>query len=75
MGEGVAHETYPYPNPQPGATRRFGETVSHHPRGAAENARAQMILVAAERRMVAAQIAEVVRASEERPSVAGSSAT
>jgi hypothetical protein len=37
--------------------------------------RAQMILLAAERRMVAAEIAEVVRASEERPSVAGSSAT
>jgi predicted transcriptional regulator len=37
--------------------------------------RAQMVLLAAERRMTAAQIAEIVRASEETVRRAGSSAT
>ena len=65
MGEGVAHETYPYPNPQPGATRRFGGTVSHHPRGAAENARADGPAGRRAAHGRAAEIAKVVRASEE----------
>jgi hypothetical protein len=39
VGEGGAHETDPYPDSQPGATRRFGALVSHHPRGAPEDAR------------------------------------
>jgi transposase len=38
MGEGVAHETDPYPNPKLGAARRFGVVVPHHPRRAAEDA-------------------------------------
>ena len=65
MGEGGAHEADSYPGSQPRATQRFGEGVPHHARGSTEDARAQMVLLAAERRMTAAEIAEIVRASEE----------
>src|SRR5215203_7238251 len=39
MGIGGAHESDPYPNSEPRATRRFGEVVPHHPRGANEDTR------------------------------------
>src|SRR5688500_18453279 len=38
MGEGGAdHEADPYSDSQPRATRRFGEVVSHYPRGSTED--------------------------------------
>ncbi len=66
MGEGgEAHETDPYPNPRPGATRRFVEDLYRTTRSVRLRTRAQMVLLAAEQRLTAAAIAEIVRASEE----------
>src|SRR5215212_9800664 len=65
MGEGVAHETDPYPNPKLGAARRFGEVVSHHPRSAAEDACADGLAGHRAQCLSAAQIAQIVRASAE----------
>ena len=64
MGEGGTHEADSYPNSKRRATQRFGEVVPHHPR-ARLRTRVQMVLLAAEQRMTAAEIAEIVRASEE----------
>lgn len=61
MGRGGSHETDPYPCPQSRATRRFGGSVPYHPQRAFKNTRTQMVLLAAERHLTAAQIAETVR--------------
>ena len=65
MGEGEAHQTDPYPNPQLGATRRFGEVVPRHQRRSAKDSRPDGLSGRRAALETAAEIAGIVRASEE----------
>jgi Homeodomain-like domain len=64
MGEGGVHETHTRPRPRPEQLAQL-EELYRSTRNVRLRTRAQMVLLAAERRLTAAQISEIVRASEE----------